>query len=371
MGRVDLPYVDAIPVKGRTYYYYRRDGLRQRITGQPGDRDFQQAYDRLHQQAEAIAAKPDPQGIIPGSLRALVAAYRTSAEWREKAPGTQRDYEKALRPLESKFGQLQVASLPRAFVLRLRDEYAFKPGATPDDPRIATPRRANGIVAVLSILFSFAIDRGWRPDNPALRPRRLRGGEGHRAWSDAELEQMLAAETTPAGIRLAVLMAVGTGQRGQDLIEMTWAAFDGTAVEVVQGKTKAKVWVPLHPRARKALLRLERKDGTILTRPDGEKWKIDHFRHAMGAAIRDAGLAGLVTHGLRATAARWMAEAGCSEREIMSITGHTTSNMVSRYVREAEQKVRAKGAAAKVALHQKDGANSLSAKRRRRPVLNH
>lgn len=367
---MDLPYVDAIPVKGRIYYYYRRDGLRQRIAGLPGDKDFQQAYDRLHRQAEAIAAKPDPQGIIPGSLRALVVLYRTSAEWREKAPGTQRDYEKSLRPLESRFGQLLVAGLPRAFVLKLRDEYAFKPAATPGEPPVATPRRANGMVAVLSILFSFAVDRGWRADNPALRPKRLRGGEGHRAWTDGELERMLAAETTPAGVRLAVLLAVGTGQRGQDLIEMTWAAFDGTAVEVVQAKTEAKVWVPLHPRARKALLRVVCKDGPILTRPDGEKWKIDHFRHAMGAAIRDAGLTGIVTHGLRATAARWMAEAGCSEREIMSITGHTTSNMVSRYVRDAEQKVRAKGAAAKVALHQKGSGNSLSAKRRKQPVLN-
>ncbi|AQU86625.1 hypothetical protein B0W47_03150 [Komagataeibacter nataicola] len=58
----------------------------------------------------------------------------------------------------------------------------------------------------------------------------------------------------------------------------------------------------------------------------------------MGAQIRAAGLTGIVTHGLRTTVARWMAEAGCSEREIMAITGHTSPAMVSRYVREASQK---------------------------------
>lgn len=36
------------------------------------------------------------------------------------------------------------------------------------------------------------------------------------------------------------LLAVGTGQRGQDLVVMTWAAFDGSAVEVVQQKTGRK-----------------------------------------------------------------------------------------------------------------------------------
>ncbi|WPP23415.1 tyrosine-type recombinase/integrase [Komagataeibacter rhaeticus] len=85
-----------------------------------------------------------------------------------------------------------------------------------------------------------------------------------------------------------------------------------------------------------------------MTGANGKPWKIDHFRHEMGAQIRAAGLEGIVTHGLRTTAAKWMAEAGCSEREIMAITGHTSPAMVSRYVREADQKRRAQSAATKV-----------------------
>jgi integrase len=203
------------------------------------------------------------------------------------------------------------------------------------------------------LLLSWSVDRGWRKDNPALRPKRLKTG--------AELDQVLKADTTPVEVRLAILLAVGTGQRGQDLVKMTWAAFDGSAVEVVQLKTGAKVWVPLHARARIALSSAPRTAVTILTRPDGKPWALDHFRHMMAKATQDAGLKGLVTHGLRATAARWMAEAGCSKREIMAITGHTTSNMVSRYVREAEQKTRAKGAARKVEQHQRNMNRTASA----------
>jgi len=45
-----------------------------------------------------------------------------------------------------------------------------------------------------------------------------------------------------------------------------------------------------------------------------------------------------VLHGLRKTAARTLAEAGCSVHEIMSITGHKSITEVERYTREASQK---------------------------------
>ncbi len=41
-------------------------------------------------------------------------------------------------------------------------------------------------------------------------------------------------------------------------------------------------------------------------------------------------------------------EAGSSEREIMAVTGHTTSAMASRYVQKADQKRRARSAITKL-----------------------
>src|SRR5690606_13029315 len=43
-------------------------------------------------------------------------------------------------------------------------------------------------------------------------------------------------------------------------------------------------------------------------------------------------------HGLRKAAATRLAELGCSEHEIMAITGHTTSKEVMRYTKAARQK---------------------------------
>ncbi|WP_235953389.1 hypothetical protein [Salipiger sp. PrR002] len=49
-------------------------------------------------------------------------------------------------------------------------------------------------------------------------------------------------------------------------------------------------------------------------------------------------------HGLRKAAAARLAELGCTEFEIMAITGHTTSKEVTRYTRAASQKTRAESA---------------------------
>jgi integrase len=56
-------------------------------------------------------------------------------------------------------------------------------------------------------------------------------------------------------------------------------------------------------------------------------------------AIELAGLPeACVMHGLRKTAARMLAEAGCSAHQIASITGHKSLQQVEDYARAADQK---------------------------------
>ena len=45
-----------------------------------------------------------------------------------------------------------------------------------------------------------------------------------------------------------------------------------------------------------------------------------------------------VMHGLRKTAARMLAEAGCSAPQIASVTGHRSLKEIERYIRDADQK---------------------------------
>ena len=62
----------------------------------------------------------------------------------------------------------------------------------------------------------------------------------------------------------------------------------------------------------------------------------------------EAGLPNCSAHGLRKAAATRLAEAGCTDREIMAITGHRTSRQVNCYTRAASQTLLGDAAMAKV-----------------------
>ena len=52
------------------------------------------------------------------------------------------------------------------------------------------------------------------PPPQVVPPTRRSRESAIGSWADAELDQVLKAETTPAQVRLAILLAVRTGQRG-------------------------------------------------------------------------------------------------------------------------------------------------------------
>ena len=55
-------------------------------------------------------------------------------------------------------------------------------------------------------------------------------------------------------------------------------------------------------------------------------------------------------HGIRKAAAERLAEFGCTECEIMAITGHETEAEVTRYTKSADQKIMAKHAMGKLSV---------------------
>jgi len=75
----------------------------------------------------------------------------------------------------------------------------------------------------------------------------------------------------------------------------------------------------------------------------------------MAGPIDQAGLPDrCVPHGLRKAAARLLAEAGCSVKEIQAITGHASLSEIERYTRDAEQARLAMAAVARLARHDRN-----------------
>lgn len=163
----------------------------------------------------------------------------------------------------------------------------------------------------------------------------------------------------PELISRAVFLARQTGQRRVDLIALTWANYDGTAIRLRQVKGRRRndeMVIPLLPEARAELDRWKRKATStlILTNSLGLPWKPCWVSTVLMQQGRAIGLRrGLNLHGLRKLAAATLAEAGCSVHQIMSITGHRTLDMVQLYTRSVEQKRLAYAAVVQLADHRK------------------
>lgn len=364
MSLVPLRYVHSYRVRGRLFHYYRRGAVQRRLPGEPGSPEWTAAY---HAACAAYAAetaaqsgRPAVPAHPPGSLGALIATYRASAAWTGLRPATRADYEKGLALLDP-HAHRPVRTLERPHVIRLREAASWRIDTdkeTGAQTRVLVPSRANKMLAVLSILLELAIDLGMRRDNPALGVAKVAlRGEGYQPWQPEQVAQFM--DRAPEDWRFAALLALCTGQRGQDQVRMRWDDYDGTAIRVreLKTRTKAATWIACHPALCAALdaRKPTRKGLTLLTRADGSPWPLNAFQKAAGHAIRDAGLTGLVWHGLRATAASWLAEGGCSDAEIMAITGHTTGKMVQHYRRGADRKRLASAAVTKLRMrHERD-----------------
>lgn len=76
----------------------------------------------------------------------------------------------------------------------------------------------------------------------------------------------------------------------------------------------------------------------------GQPFTANGFGNRFRKWCDDAKLKGLSAHGLRKAAAARLADLGCTEHQIMAITGHQTSKEVSRYTKSANRRRLAKQA---------------------------
>jgi hypothetical protein len=123
----------------------------------------------------------------------------------------------------------------------------------------------------------------------------------------------------------------------------------GGMIRVVQSKTGEELCIPEHKELSAELGRGVVPHISLLTTTQGEAFDEVYFGAWFADAIEDADLPDdCVLHGLQKTAARRLADADCTESQIMAITGHTTPRMVAKYTKAANQKKQASAAILKL-----------------------
>ncbi|MGQ3486877.1 tyrosine-type recombinase/integrase [Roseovarius pacificus] len=360
MANIRLKYViEDTDRHGNVRLYYRRSGYPKiRLRGPMGSPEFLSDYRRAH--ANHGKPKPQPRGARlrkakAGTMKWLCGEYYKSPMFRQLDPSTQRTRRSILeRFCENKGdGEKPYAQmLPR----HLRNRR---------DAMMGTPAAANTMIKTVRQLFKFAVRYDLHDTNPAEQVEYLvTNSDGYHSWTLAEIEKYEKAHPVGTTARLALALALYTGQRRSDLVAFGPGnvQVDGEGVRWLvftqhKGRNRhpVRLEIPMIPELERIIDATEAVGETFLLNGYGRPFTSAGFGNRFRKWCDDAELSHCSVHGLRKAAAKRLAEMGCSEFEIMAITGHQTSKEVTRYTKGASQRTRAERALGKMMQEQNGG----------------
>lgn len=283
-----------------------------------------------------------------GTIAAAVEGYFTSLEYVSlPSEVTKATYRRALNAIAREHGHKPIRLLEAHHIKSIMAQ------------KIATPAAANSFLRYIRMVGHYAKERGWITHNPAIGIKKIKyDTDGFHTWSEDEIRQFEKRWPVGTTQRLAFDLLLHTGQRSADVRQMTREAISDYGVTVVaqfaegadfkQQKTKAQLNVPIAPELKESLAAVARRGGVIVLTSFGKPFTEKGFSNYISSAANKAGLPQCTAHGLRKSAATRLAEAGCTEAEIMAITGHKTSQEVGRYTKAARQRILAQDAMAKL-----------------------
>lgn len=261
-------------------------------------------------------------------LKNITELYRASPDWTRLTINSRRVYEGGIRTLK-RFMEMDADKITRPMIMDFKDEIYEQRGKC----RVA--------LTTLSNILSYGYDRGLVKFNHAASIKNIPPSIPWKRWDMKDIMKVM--KVAPEHIRDVIMLALYTGQRRSDLIEMRWDNYDGTYIHIIQIKTKKRLAIPVHPILKEELERMKARGGEfILTHTKGTGWEKASVSRAVSTWAK-AARAPHVLHGLRKTTASCLAELGCTPHEIAAITGQSLKEVMA-YTAEADQKTMANSA---------------------------
>ena len=228
-----------------------------------------------------------------------------------------------------------LSQLTPAMIVEARDRLVA--GETPSGLP-ASPATVKRYLAMLSKVMNVAVKEWfWIDENPCRRVSRPTEPRGRvRFLSDEERNVLLEVCKASRDPRLypLVLLAMATGARQGELMDLKWKDVDltrGIAIlhETKNGERRA---LPITGPALEVLrekARVRQIDSDLVFA--NRTGKAYFPRKPWNEAVEDAELEDFTFHDLRHTAASYLAMSGATPAEIAAVLGHKTLAMVKRY----------------------------------------
>lgn len=325
MSRIKIRYLIQ---KGNCYYW--QPSTRLRTLGWESlelGTNRRAAIDKAEEQNRILdawrkgdAATPEKS---PGeyTMNDLATAYLESPRFKKRAANTQKDYKYKISLIKAWAGNVPVEAITRGNVHNFYEALCAKKGL----------RMGHAVIAILRLLLQYAVDAGKIRINPAARPKTETPDSRDIVWTPQEQNHMVktADNMQKKAIGTAIICGACLGQREADILSLDWNKYSHGFFRLKQQKTDRWIEVPAHKTLKERLAGLIPEVGGLIVKADsyGGKMKQSYFSHEF-QKVRDEAAktmpscARLKFLDLRRTAVVRMAEAGCTEAEISSVTGH-------------------------------------------------
>jgi integrase len=321
-----LKYVDAVPKGSKVYFYFRRHGRRTPLPGPYNSPEFLEAYWALRN-GEVPKAEIGAGRTEPGTVNAAIVVLYKHPSFTKNRPITRQTDRNILEAFRAKHGDKRIALLQQHHIEAMIGEKAGKPAAQ------------RNLLRVLRRLLNIAAKMKMRRDNPALGIELDRiETPGYHSWTEEELQQYEAHYPVGTKGRLALDLLLYTAQRRADVVALGPPNMRNGRFTYRASKNGAEIDIPVaEPLAATIAATPMVGVKTFLVTEYGKPFTAAGFGNWFRDRCNEAGLPHCSAHGLRKAFLRRMAEAGCSEDFIASISGHKDMREIRTYVEAANK----------------------------------